>query len=427
MPDALNHPASGATQAEYDALTDLFLSDAAMAPASRARGGEGDAGTQTESTPVEALIVGHLPVLGTAWVGAYASHRAGQIGRAVGLVRLSEEGAIIDLVGAPGMARPAKVAAESFDDAVRAAGRHAGLWIIAPEGQDEEAVAASAGVSRVTVLTGADDPAVLACYGVMKRVAEHGATRLHVAIMGADAARAADAQARLGQTARSSLGLTLPKVDVVARIGAASVSPVYSGRGPEVEAIAGLLAGAGARQGGYEREGSPLRFERGPGRGDPEVVVMAEHRSQRQRGSGGTPVTSGPASRTGGAPVQLGPPRGAESSLPEGLEALGSLCPAAPGIEVCRDREGRVHLVARLGRGTQARPGGPAGELLTAAAWCAMNAGLLGRAFPGLDGGEPTLHVLTVSAPEVRGLLDTAIRLHLVVEAAGVAVCRPLN
>ncbi|MFN6042593.1 MAG: hypothetical protein ACK46V_11895, partial [Phycisphaerae bacterium] len=107
---------------EYDALADLFLaSDAARDPKpvtypSRATQGgpalrladqldmaapstpQVDEPAAREALTVEALVLGHLPVLGAAWVTQYAKHVAEERRSAVALLRLHEGQAWIDIV-----------------------------------------------------------------------------------------------------------------------------------------------------------------------------------------------------------------------------------------------------------------------------------------------------------------------------------------
>src|SRR4051812_49587561 len=66
----------------YDALTDLFLSEVAAAPpahlGAKLPQAEGGPRTAALSEPcpvrIEGLILGHLPVLASAWVQQYARH-----------------------------------------------------------------------------------------------------------------------------------------------------------------------------------------------------------------------------------------------------------------------------------------------------------------------------------------------------------------
>jgi hypothetical protein len=98
-------------------------------------------------------------------------------------------------------------------------------------------------------------------------------------------------------------------------------------------------------------------------------------------------------------------------------------CPYAKGVELAAGADGGLHLVAVVGFGTPALGvGDAAGQLLTAAAWAGDHAKLLAAACPTLKAiDDPVLHVLTTSAREARGLLDTGMRIHLVtrVEVAG--------
>src|SRR5262245_60178627 len=89
------HPAHD----EYDALTDLFLGEA---PAARPAPAPHPATSLAEPAPavcVEALVLGHLPVLASAWATQYARQRSVGLGGPVVLLKIRAGEATLDLVG----------------------------------------------------------------------------------------------------------------------------------------------------------------------------------------------------------------------------------------------------------------------------------------------------------------------------------------
>ena len=92
----------GPSDDEVDALADLFLGPT-PAPSRVAQGSHPTLRLETapisddeddaeelagESPLVEGLVLGHLPVLGGAWVRQYAATRARELGGPVGFIRL---------------------------------------------------------------------------------------------------------------------------------------------------------------------------------------------------------------------------------------------------------------------------------------------------------------------------------------------------
>ncbi len=104
------------------------------------------------------------------------------------------------------------------------------------------------------------------------------------------------------------------------------------------------------------------------------------------------------------------------------------------------DAHGVLHLLHRAG--PSAAP--VIVQLLTARAWAVMHTGVLQAACPSLRleasgdrGGAPVMHAFTDHPKDVRGLLDTDVRLHLLAIAdanagqsngqSDVWICRDLN
>jgi hypothetical protein len=299
--------------ADYDALTDLFMSDHPLPknmpatqalgtmPAARSVDAEPSAphelpeipalprprpatklrlapampeasGVQVEAKPfatqdaiqhstspqIEGLILGHLPVLGAAWVTQYAKAVAEAKGHNIALLRCHEGQAWLDIVQ-PKHAQP--IHTTDPDDAsepdllacIRRAAREAPSWMLRVDEAYEPDLLSIASVNTVTLLTGADDPAILASYRTIKHLAQlceelgrplgessvPGALRIQLVIMGADAAKAREADTKIRRSALAFLGAALLPSQAIAKISPCSTVALY--RGATQASIAALM------------------------------------------------------------------------------------------------------------------------------------------------------------------------------------------
>ncbi|QOJ00764.1 MAG: hypothetical protein HRU70_09765 [Phycisphaeraceae bacterium] len=416
---------------DADALADLFLGDGCLAPVARApsaspapemtfnpspapRSPHSNAGSQPHSPAgvserdgrasvapteraspraagVEAVIVGHLPVLASAWVGEYARWRARRDGRPVGLVRVRDGTILVNLAG--GVASPVGDLPSALG-AVAGAGR----VIVGADEVDEPALVRAAGVSRVTFLCAANDAAVIACYRAIKGIANilrgseragHDAPAIGVVVLGAEPAKAEHAAGRIASAAGAFLG-----VEIACEVGPSRITP---------DAWVELFAGpCGVGVGAIAERLAP-RPVPGP--------VGAE-----------SPVAS-PASASADAETRLLP----------GMSRLDASCPYAPGVTLAHDGEGGLHLVASAVEGTPVSRA--VAELVAARAWVKVNPGVvraaleaagrtMGSAPVRSHDPEPKPHLITDHPRDARGLLDSEVRVHAV---AGTGVVIDLN
>jgi hypothetical protein len=84
----------------YDALADLFLGESGHGTPERA-GGEQQTMTPPRRTPVELLMLGHLPVLGSAWAMQYARQASSDVAAPVAMLRLRGGEISLEVVGGP--------------------------------------------------------------------------------------------------------------------------------------------------------------------------------------------------------------------------------------------------------------------------------------------------------------------------------------
>jgi hypothetical protein len=275
--------------ADYDALTDLFMSDHPLLPASQSAANQGDIDVpqipplrtprlrlaeaiaprkDDTSVPaladrphVEGLILGHLPVLGAAWVTQYAKFIAETRGHNVALLRAHEGQTWLDIVQPRHAAAIAAIPEDAGEpDLLAASARARELaqsWILRVDDCHEPDLLSLASLSAITLLTGADDPAILASYRTIKHLAQlceslgrplaaaddltddrtdettkdttDAGLRMQLVIMGADAAKAAEADAKIRRSALAFLGAALAPAQSIAKIGACGTTALYRG------------------------------------------------------------------------------------------------------------------------------------------------------------------------------------------------------
>jgi hypothetical protein len=465
---------------DYDALTDLFLgevgisrsggpgaveaepaaeggagrrgvSEAAAAPVAQAVAAprvEGEGRAAEEAGGIEALILGHLPVLSAAWAAQYARTIAEAEGTPVAFVQVRGGHVSVEQIGGEGGATER---AADLAGALERAAAVTGRWIVRADETDEPSLARLAGVRWLTLLTSADEAAVVSAYRAIKHLApqealasaeeaseDQGRARtwgewpgpaVRVAVMGAADEAADAAYGKIAAAVRTFLGRPIRRAPGAGKIHAARPArSLFTGRSDlgaagVVEAIEALL----------------LRRRTGGGAGAARVLAPAA-----------APVSSAVPATAGAGGVTAAEPRASAAGRPlarhiAGLGAVDVACPYAPGVEFAVGPEGRLHVLARRESG-----GGAAGAvgvepLLVASAWAEAHGALLRRVVVGAGGGgggasevgggagtgRPVAHLFVEEPREVRGLLDTEVRVHLLATVAvggeTAWVCKDLN
>lgn len=425
---------------EFDALADLFLGDTPLAPA-----GAGQAppprSTGTDPAPVraptprveaakppriEAVVLGHLPVRASIWVRQYAGSVADAMQSPVALLRVSPESTSLELVGA-GVRAPAETF-ESLRDAIADARRSSAHWIVRVEETDEPSLIARDDLDEITVLTGADEAAVVASYRLMKslssdwdkRLDEDEGPGLRLAIMGAGSDEALVAGEKLERAARAFLQRPVQVSARVPRIGAVGSAVLFRGEtGDDLESLLGAITNSTPAQDATPRlrlasddaveRQRPAARTSAPVEPKPEIVVPATRHAHPK-------PAQAPAADARHTPM---------SSLLPGLTLLETRCPKAGRVELATDEDGRLHLIARSG----ADPTQPVDSLVATSAWAREHLALLLRAEPTLaapsadpeSDSTPVLHLVTTEPKLIRPLLDADVRVHLLteVEVAG--------
>ncbi|MBU6413530.1 MAG: hypothetical protein KGS45_08650 [Planctomycetes bacterium] len=302
-PHQNSHATPGVTRNEYDALADLFLDDAAFgaaptpvhtpsptviatqqaAPAAthlhltnapavslpaQPHTGEapnvwrlvgdsvlGDAPvSHIESEPppapavsgriiVEAIVQGHLPIFASAWVPQYARSIVQETQSAVALIRvrhgqISVERFALDSASSAALPKHATLA-----EAVESA--RAARVLVQVDEIAEPDLWRTPGLDRITVLTGADEAAMVACYRTLKTIGQElshdlspdavedvgtpSTPALAIAVLGATSERAAQTITRIQRAATNFLSRQVHGSHAAGRIGSGSSQTLFRG------------------------------------------------------------------------------------------------------------------------------------------------------------------------------------------------------
>lgn len=412
---------------ELDALAELFIGgDEPVSVAEPIEKGPParDAGTDerthgrpsrpVESSPpadqptLEALITGHLPVRGTVWVRAYAARLARELGEPVALVRVSTERTAVELIGSSAETDPVT----DIGVAIEAARTATDRWLLHFDELDQASLLRAGELDRITVLSGADEPAVVSAYRLLKSLAEltEGDVDAGISIVGSGEPEKARATERIVTAARQFLGLELGSRPAVPRIEAVAVTRLgeTDRRTEPAEVIGAVLSGErDARNSlGFEPEPGPVRADEPArrtdglgGRGTAESIEVVQTEWE--------PETISERDSEADS-VDLTGDRPDPADLVPDLTGLGLPCPVAPGVSIAADSAGRLHVLAWWS------PEAPA-SLLKAAAWARVNAPLLSAVRGGVkaEACAPAQHIVCTDLAVAADLRGTKTIVHL--------------
>lgn len=356
------------------------------------------------ATTIEGLVLGHLPVFASAWATQYAKHVSQFSNESVAFLRFTGDRASLDLY-VPGARDQSPIQRGStLDEAIAVAAKHTSRWIVRlPDACEPEL--ADAPIDCLTLLTGADEAAVVACYRTLKSLStctddpEHDSPRSEelgdlawrVAIMGADPLKAEEAGKKVRRAAEAFLDAALDISPCVARIGALRSSLLFDG----TSNLGWRDAIALIRTAPPPEPAPPNRPTRSFGAPAPRVET-------RPRSS--DPPSEDP--RQNPSPSSQESQSGSVSSIP-GLVSTQIRCPTCPAVDFAIDERGRLHLIARSGTADSIA------SLLSASSWARQHASLLLLAESRIrEPNEPVLHYISSEPASDRRLLDTQIRVH---------------
>lgn len=195
----------------------------------------------------DVLVVGHLPVRSGLWLTPYADAVAREHG-CVGLVRLDGGEPSLQVVrGSDGL--EATAAPDTLQQSIAELAGEVNAWIVRPGNADEAVELVAAGSPQVTILTSADEAAVVAAYQVIKNLAQAAqdgdcaVPHVCLAVMGADQSAAETVVERLNRTTVSFLGVEVRLACSLARMDAGIRSTRYQSFSHEpIPALADVLA-----------------------------------------------------------------------------------------------------------------------------------------------------------------------------------------
>ncbi len=452
-------------------------------------GGEGQAARTADGPTLGAVttvLVGNLPVMAGLWTTQFADAVA-RIAGPTALVRFERDDVTIELLRADGRQVPPAGPAAVSRWLPRAAST-VRRWLICVPAETSPAEVLSVG-QEILLMTGADEAAVTGAYLRLKYLADEGVNagtpieRVGLVIVGATTEQAAHAAARLGDAARSFLGVDVETVACLPRIERVESSARATYPAEECPPIAQFTrelesARAGAshrfdadmpaaslvmhtettavepkfpsmpqpfssRQEPLAHGDSAMNTTHAPHSGATEHVAHTSHTAhapQPTHSAHAAPHTSHTATHTShvathtphAAPARSAPAFAAlpVAELPlklvpllRGLRPLGISCPMAPDVELALDDERRMHIVGRSDQLARVR---------TARTWATMHRELLGMAFAELkDGFEVRERILLGDAREAISLHGTGVLLDVLVVAetptGRVHVVVPLN
>jgi hypothetical protein len=369
------------------------------------------------STSIELLLPAHLPVQGGLWLVPYAGREAAD--GVVVLIRMHEETVDVAVLGKGDVTLDGCTSMEEALERITIPNVH---WIVQPPTDADPASLLHCDADRVTLLSGADQAAVVGAYRLLKGlISTSGGTselpNIQLVIVGAEERAATDAASRIIQTAHHQLdvhievGPALPAMNSSTKV----VSQVSFPRSSNVvDLLSRIRAGEVAQE---EMPTTPRFVEQEAATLEPVPKTPTVQEEPMDFEQEKTQVTGTPSSNR--------EPSVSYASYVDGLLAITPRCPEHDHIELALDTDGCLHVLA------------DAGDLRDASivcAWAVRHRDLLAMACGGLEinkSSSPVSHLFANDAVSVADLHGTGVRLHLLtsVEVGGKVglYCTPLN
>ncbi|MBL4697341.1 MAG: hypothetical protein JKX70_00760 [Phycisphaerales bacterium] len=378
---------------------------------------------------VEVVVLGHLPVRATLWARQYACNQAKQRCETVALVRAASGSTSVDLI-----TDGESISVRSFDqldDALAAVSKLADRVILRVDESNEPELLDRPEIEEITILTGADEAAVVASYRLIKTldatlgeqyIDDEGPT-LRVAVMGAGQEMAADACTKLGNAVETFIQRPIEIMIGSGRIDATGTTNLYrdSISHPASHILDGLVHAARVQsdtddvseqhvQDSIDSESSAPMVEF-PSAGVQIPSPKDIHHEQESKPEQRTEQQPEPKSDQENAPTL----RDGLCAMIPGLKPIEARCPKAPGVDLALDSKGRLHLIV-----CDADSDDAMNRLLAAQTWARNNFGLLIRAEPELcvptaDRDADTdalMHLISIDPRTVREIYDTQVRIY---------------
>jgi hypothetical protein len=398
---------------------------------------------------VTTVLVGNVPVMAGLWTTQLADEVA-KSGGPTALVRFERDDVTLELLRADGRQVPPAGPAAVTRWLPRAA-TTIRRWLVCMPAETAPADVLAAG-NEIVFLTGSDEAAVTGAYLRLKHLADEGIhggaplQRVGLVVVGATPEQAALAATRLGDAARSFLGVDVETIACLPRLERVESSARASYPAAECPGVAQFT-----RELERARSDASLRFDAEPVAAMPLPMSHATESAVEPKlpapaapvaripapaatSTEGHAMHSGHAGNTAHTTSHATPhahpaaahhaparPAPAFAALPvatlpaklvpllRGLRPLGIACPVAPDVELALDDDRRMHIVGRSDQLARVR---------TARTWATMHRELLGLAFAELkDGFEVRERILLGDAREAISLHGTGCLLDVLVVA----------
>lgn len=415
------------TQAEdmFDSLADLFLGD----------------DQHRQSTPgaaiqLRGLIVGHLPVMASAWISQHARDLSQSLRGPVAVITRAGGHITLDLHGTTDRIPQAKNLDDAITDAMNAGVR---AWLLRADAISEFALAESTALTGLSILTGHDEAALVAAYRALKGLTsgsefEPVVPEIHVAVLGATDDQGRPAAEKLRRAAESFLQTGLASVTITQKVNAGSAARLLDiDSDLDIDELINRLPTEHPRP-SLQTAADParLRLARGDNDHASRIGPVETHPAQVPLPETVAAVRpQRPATDSTHANPEAQPMRNASHLAPMlGLKPLEPRCPYADEVELAADSEGRAHLIIHA-EGASHSLANALESLEIARAWLAAHLTILAaatasavRVSPPLD---PACHLIVDHAAGARRLLDSDTHLYVLAQGRSESLCVPLN
>ena len=405
----------------FDDLADLFLGDAPVPVR---------AASADRSVVVSSLVIGHLPVIAAPWISQHARDVARNEQTSVAVLAKSGDRTTLDLYNTPKLVEQHTI--EGAIEQALAAGCQ--RWLIRTDAVSEMSISDHERVDSVTLLTGADDAAVVGSYRAIKGLVSESseldeqAFTLNLAVMGSDTIKARAAAEKIRKAAQSFLQAGLADVTLSEKVSAGSPSlRTFDGSSDmSLDDLLHLLPTDLPMPTSPPSESvaaSKLRLADQLVETESNAAAVNARAAETVRVEEAKPVS---ASRVGPMDSQSSHDQSQASLL--GLSVVQARCPYADDVEIATDHEGRAHLIASTAGQDIARS---IESLQIAQTWIGAHISLVAAATGGKIRTNPpmeaSLHLIVEHAASARRLLDSDLSVYVLAQGTQETICVPLN
>ncbi|HIA72112.1 MAG TPA: hypothetical protein EYO01_05405 [Phycisphaerales bacterium] len=382
---------------------------------------------------IELLLPAHLPVQGGLWLVPYAGREAAG-GTAI-LVRMHEDTVDVAAIGTGNIEFNGCTSMEDVLNRISGLEVH---WIIQPPADADPTSLLHCDADSVTLLSGADQAAVVGAYRLLKGLITSAGSKnevptMRLVVVGAEERSASDAASRIVQTAQLQLNVKLDVGPALPAMGSTSkvISQVSFSRGSNVVDLMGKIRNANSDEEMLEttaRIEKPIVFDEPVVSfvGEMDAVPTEQNATDSVAETAPEPIVAPVEERPSVETiVQSTTMKSEYASYVDGLLAIAPRCPEHDHVELAVDMNGRLHVLADAN---------DLRDVAIVSAWIVRHGSLLAMACGGLkltEGTTPVQHIFTDDAVAVADLHGTDVRMHLLaevqVEGATGIFCTPLN